>query len=227
MIGDDFLRRFLIIFLCVALGASITSGVALASDTPSPWAVEFVEAAVAEGLVPQSLRSNYTRATTRAEFCSLAVYLYEKVTNTEITGRMTFNDTDDINVQKMGSIGVVTGVGNGNFAPDRPLTREQAAAMITRLANALDQPLGSHTATFTDFDNVADYARDAVGQMQLSGIMTGVGDNRFNPRGNYTREQSITTIVRLFRIINQHIDTSYAVEDSNEYDYGDDLADLW
>jgi hypothetical protein len=40
-----------------------------------------------------------------------------------------------------------------------------------------------------------------VGQMQASGIMGGVGDNRFAPQGRYTIEQSITTMLRVFELI--------------------------
>jgi hypothetical protein len=87
------------------------------------------------------------------------------------------------------------------FSPDAMLTREQAATMLARLANAIGKPLDSHTATFVDFYEIAGFARDAVGQMQRSGIMGGVGENRFSPKGDYTREQSIVTMLRLYDIV--------------------------
>jgi len=170
-------------------------------ETPSSWAVEPVNAAIAAGLVPQNLQSGYSQATTRAEFAALAVALYETVTGAEITGRMQFNDTTDINVQKMGYLGVVTGVGNGNFAPNSTLTREQAAVMLARLASALDQPLPPSTPTFADNAQISSWAIDGVGQMQASGIMGGVGNNQFAPSGSYTREQSIVTMMRLFDLL--------------------------
>jgi len=34
----------------------------------------------------------------RAEFTAIAVHLYEIITDEEITGRVTFNDTNDVNV---------------------------------------------------------------------------------------------------------------------------------
>jgi len=34
--------------------------------------------------------------------------------------------------------------------------------------------------------------------IKAAGIMTGTGNNMFSPTGSYTREQSITTMVRLF-----------------------------
>ena len=171
------------------------------SDTqPSQWAVGQVNAAITAGLVPPHLQSRYTQATTRAEFAALAVALYENQRG-EITGRVTFTDTDNVDVQKAAYIGVVQGVGNNRFAPNDTLTREQAAVMLARLANALDRPLSAQAPTFADNGSIASWAFDHVGQVQAAGIMHGVGNNRFDPQGSYTREQSIVTIYRLFGMV--------------------------
>ena len=170
-------------------------------NTASNWAHDNINEAFRLGLIPQNLQSNYTANTTRAEFAALAVALYETVTGTEITGRMQFSDTSDINVQKMGYLGVVTGVGGGNFAPNNTLTREQAAVMLARLAYAIGQPLPPSAPTFADNNQISSWAVDGVGQMQASGIMGGVGNNQFSPLGNYTREQSIVTMMRLFDLL--------------------------
>jgi len=103
--------------------------------------------------------------------------------------------------KKMGYLGVVTGVGNGNFNPNGMLTREQAAVMIVRLSDAIGQPLQPSASTFADNAQISSWAVDAVGQMQATGIMGGVGDNNFAPQGDYTREQSIITILRLLEML--------------------------
>ena len=64
---------------------------ALASESPSSRAAERVSAAIAEGVVPEDMQSNFMQAATRAEFCALAVAAYETV-HGEITGRVTFID---------------------------------------------------------------------------------------------------------------------------------------
>jgi hypothetical protein len=170
------------------------------TEKPSSSAVEQVNAAIAANLVPQSLQSKYTQATTRAEFCALAVALYENLKG-EITGRTTFTDTNDINVQKCASIGVVSGVGNNRFDPTAQLTREQAAAMLARLADAIGKPLPTTAATFADNGSISSWAIESVGQIQAAGIMGGVGNNTFAPKDPYTREQSIITIMRLFDVV--------------------------
>ena len=169
-----------------------------AGDQPSSWAAPQVNEAIAAGIVPDALQSGYTRPATRAEFCALAVELYETVTGTEITQRATFTDTDDLNVQKMAGLGVVNGVGDGTFDPDGTLTREQAATMLVRLAEAMGHPLPEGTASFADHASIASWAVDAVGRVQAAGLMGGVGDNTFSPQGSYTVEQSILTALRLY-----------------------------
>jgi len=194
-------KKALSIAIAVMLTFVSTQGLGMtaqASTQPSPWAVDYVERAIELSIVPQNLQANYTQPTTRAEFAALAVTLYEKVTGSTVTGRMRFNDTVDIDVQKAGYLGVTTGVGNGNFNPNGQLTREQAAVMLARLANVIGQPLPQSAPTFADNWQLSVWAYEAVGQVQAAGIMGGVGDNRFAPSGNYTREQSIVTILRLF-----------------------------
>ena len=172
-----------------------------AGDTPSSWAVENVNTAVEAGIVPETLQSAYTQATTRAEFCALAVELYETVMGTEITERATFSDTTDVNVEKMAGLGVVNGVGDGKFDPSASLTREEAATMLSRLANVMEKPLTAGTASFADNASISSWASEAVGQVQASGIMNGIEGNQFAPSDPYTREQSIVTMLRLYDFV--------------------------
>ena len=169
-----------------------------AVEAPSPWAAELVDAAVKAGLVPSALQSSYTQATTRAEFCALSVALYQAATGRDIQITASFVDTTDENVLKMASVGVVSGIGNNKFAPDQKLTREQAATMLARLAEAVGKPLPDQAATFADVASISTWAVGAVGQVQGANIMGGVGDNTFAPQNAYTREQSMITMLRLF-----------------------------
>jgi len=170
-------------------------------EQPSGWAAESVSAAIYHGLVPLNLQMHFTETTTRAEFAALAVALHEVITGVEIEERMTFNDTDDVNVQKMGALGVVLGTGYGDFLPYDTLTREQAAVMLTRLADVLERPLPWIEAEFIDNDMISSWAIEAVGRVQATGIMEGVGGGMFSPWGPYTREQSIVTILRMFDVV--------------------------
>ena len=123
---------------------------------------------MAAGIVPEALQSQYNQATTRAEFCALAVELYETVAGSEITERATFTDTSDPNVEKMAALKVVNGEEEGVFNPNGKLTRQQAAAMLSRLADALDKPLPAKETTFADKASFSPYAVGPIGQDRKS-----------------------------------------------------------
>ena len=173
------------------------------TEQPSSWAQADVSTAVTANLVPAELQAKYTQAITRAEFCALADSLYTAVKGTAapVDSSVAFTDTTDPAVLRMASAKVVNGVGGGKFNPEGQLTREQAAAMLSRLAEAVGKPLTGQTATFADMSSVSSYATGPVGQMQATGVMGGVGNNTFAPKNPYTREQSIVTILRLFNIV--------------------------
>lgn len=169
--------------------------------SPSGWAAAAVDKAIANGFVPVPLRTRYTQTITRAEFCALAVQFYETYTGQEIDGRVSFMDTSDPNVGKAAYLGVVSGMGGAVFSPSFPLNREQAAVILTNLAKALGAPLPQAAPSFADNSAVSGWARDAVGQVQRAGVMTGTGNNTFAPQDTYTREQSIITVMNLFRYL--------------------------
>jgi len=180
----------------------VSDGIILTPITAAAnWAEADVDDAIKAGLVPQRLQSNYTQAITRSEFCALAVALYENVLNKVITERATFTDTNDEDVEKMAAIGVVLGTSQSEFSPNSQLTREQAATMLSRLANALAKPFDNKESTFSDNDIISDWAIVEVGQVQAAGIMQGTGNNRFSPEEPYTREQSIVTFMRMYNVM--------------------------
>ena len=182
----------------------VDSGPIPPRDEPSSWATREMEWAIGNDLLPYELRWKYQQPITRAEFCALGVALYEKLNGKPISGGTSFTDTNDENVAKMAALGVVTGVGEGKFNPDGLLTREQAATMLTRLAEVLGLKLPGGAPTFADSAQISSWAVNAVGQIQEMGIMGGMGDNRFAPKGQYTREQSISTILRLYYFYNRN-----------------------
>ncbi len=183
-------------------GQSLAPAAPVVDPNPSAWAKDIVAKAIEQGLVPENLQGNYTKPITRAEFCALAATLYES-RNGEITERSTFSDTKDVNVEKLASLGVVAGVGNGKFAPDRQITREQAATMLAALAGVLGKPIEESEPKFADNSDISSWAIPYVGKMQTSGIMNGTGNDRFSPQGSYTREQSIATMLSVLAYVEE------------------------
>ncbi|MGW8752833.1 S-layer homology domain-containing protein [Bacillus wiedmannii] len=80
--------------------------------------------------------------------------------------------------------GIISGFGDGKFGPDRILTREQLAAVLT---NAFHLKATS-TTTFKDV-NKNYWATNAISALQENKIAAGTGDNMFEPYKIVTREQ--------------------------------------
>ncbi len=196
-----------------ALLAAAMMTAAGAADTPSAWAQSSVDAARAAGLVPSQVDSAFETPITREDFCSLAAAVYrawdrENVLQTASTGKVSFTDTDNADVLLCASAGVVNGVGNGKFAPDKNITRQEAASMLHRLG-ALNKNVKNDVNdrlphVFADGEKIRSWARSDINWVYRQGIMNGMGENTFAPDGEYTREQSIVTALRLY-------DSSYAV----------------
>jgi len=188
--------KMVTIILLIVVISGILLPTALA-DSPSSWAVNQVLTAIGANLVPEYMQTDFARATTRAEFCALGVVLYETVRG-EITGRVSFVDTNDVNVEKMAFLGVVSGVGNNRFAPNDNLTREQAAVLLSNLVDELDKPFPVGSPNSADSALISSWATDGVGAVQAAGIMSSTGNNMFSPQSPYERQQSMITMLRVY-----------------------------
>ena len=170
--------------------------------TVSNWAKDIVIEAIDANIVPKaSLGTDYTKAITRAQFCAIATQLYETVAGKTLTASGNFDDTNDTNVLKMASIGVINGYGNGKFGPDDLLSREQAAVILSRLSEAIGKPMTAGNPKFTDTS--ADWSKTGIANCYGSGVMLGTSDTTFSPKANYTIEQSIVTMHRLMEYTNK------------------------
>ena len=180
-----------------------TSATVQPGANPSEWAVERVTITIEMGIVPDFLQSKYQTGITRAEFCALATLFYEMITGESITGRTTFTDTSDVYVEKMAFVGVVSGMGDGTFNPNGTFTREMAARLLVNLADKLGSPMAKQETTCADRGNISSWAYDAVGQVQLAQVMTGTGDNKFDPQVGYSREMSIITMLTVYNYLSR------------------------
>lgn len=98
---------------------------------------------------------------------------------------------------------IVNGIGNGLFAPDREITREQMCAIMNRFIeyygakNKLTPEKNGSTAAFPDQAQITAYAREAVANCRAYGLVAGYTDGCFHPRDNSTRAQVAAVIYRL------------------------------
>ncbi len=80
---------------------------------------------------------------------------------------------------------------DGAFCPDDTITRQDAAVIIYNVINKFKTISGS--ASFDDFDEISDFAKEPVSALVENGIMDGDGTN-FNPKDALTNDEAMKII---------------------------------
>ena len=95
---------------------------------------------------------------------------------------------------------IVSGYGNGIFAPDKNITREEVAVMIYNYAKAMGMDVsnieGMAVYEFTDYGDISDWAVTAVRFCINAGIISGRTDGSFDPNGFATRAEAASMLIR-------------------------------
>lgn len=103
--------------------------------------------------------------------------------------------------------GIVDGMTYDTFAPDAPVTREQAAKLVAYYVQKLG--LGLKPAdgevlipdSFADAENISSWAKDSVNMMRVLGILNGMpnasGEISFFPQNKLTRAECAAFFCRL------------------------------
>lgn len=188
----------------------------------SVWAHGEVARAEAAGLMPAAFGALSAREhVTRAEFCAVAVRLFESGTGrvAETADARPFTDTEDAAVVAASALGLVSGRGDGTFDPDATITRQELCVMLGNVlragASADEEIAGSGLQGFPDAHDVAPWASRDMTAMVCGGIVSGIiqddGEVTLSPRETATREQSLMMAVRFLE--------TYALDDKKDQDY--------
>ena len=99
---------------------------------------------------------------------------------------------------------IVLGMGDGTFAPEAEITREQMAAILYRYAayRGDDMTTDADLAAFPDEERVSAYAREALAWAVDRGLINGVaqgGESWLEPRAGATRAQVATILMRFLK----------------------------
>ncbi len=86
--------------------------------------------------------------------------------------------------------GIVNGISDSEFGIGRSISRQDMAVMTVRALTSFEVQLqGGEVPVFTDGDEIADYAKEAVKVLAAAGILSG-SEGKFAPVDNLTREQA-------------------------------------
>lgn len=174
-------------------GARGTPGGAY-SDLDGHWAQEAVERWSGYGVVQGSdgaFRPN--DSITRGE---LALIL-DRVMGYPQKAENTYDDLDETwytdAVLRLSAAGVMEGA-QGHVRPQDAVTRQETAVLLAR-AFQLEQVKGN--GSFSDQDQIADWAKQAVETLSAGGYIQGY-QGAFDPTGNITRASVVTILDNLF-----------------------------
>jgi len=187
-------------------------------DIPASWAVAEVREAEGIALIPMILQDDYAKTINRSEFCTLAVasievtmgmtieaYLdsmdLEMPSTSPFVDVLTLTESSRRDILAAYALGIVEGTSETTFNPMNSITREQAAKMLTATAAALDRETEATLPVFEDASQISEWAKPYIGYMFDSKVMGGVGENRFDPKGGFQRQQAFMTVLRLHKMI--------------------------
>lgn len=95
--------------------------------------------------------------------------------------------------------GMVEGNGDGTFAPDDNITREQMAKIFLGYYRYMGEgPEGAWAIAlnYADVDQMSDWALEGVMFCTLKGLLMGKENNMFDPKGNALRSEVATVLMR-------------------------------
>ena len=174
----------------------------------SEWAEPELKEASKQNLIPEIFdEANLTKNITRKEFAHTVVKMYEKITGQKAVpiAKNPFTDTKDKEVLKAYNIGITNGTSDTTFSPDALITREQMATMMTRALTKAgkDTSRPESAKLFADDSEFSGYAKDSIYYMSSIEIIKGVGENKFNAKGNASREQALAISIRCVKKLNK------------------------
>ena len=178
------------------------------------WAVSEVQSAAAKSLVPYDFTNKYNNNITREELAVLlenAMVVAGNYANMDqylsdrgivyLSG--VFDDCDGRNaaIDRLYALGIISGRTETSFEPDGAVSRQEAAAMMTRVADEFMYVGTNAGLSVTDAGDVDPWAEFYVTWVADKGIMQGDERGRFEPHGNLTVQQAIAMVGRLYDLI--------------------------
>jgi hypothetical protein len=178
------------------------------SDIEDHWAKESIEFVLTRGILTGTSNVEFSPniSMTRGMFVT-ALGRFEEV-DIAVYTKSSFNDvnTDAYYmpfVEWASKNGIVNGTSTTTFLPDKEITREQMAVILSNYAKTIgfDLPQVYEENIFADNTKTNTWAKEAVKQMQIAGIINGKSDNLFDPQNTATRAEASAMLERFIKII--------------------------
>lgn len=178
-----------------------------AKDLAKEWAVPHFQYLEEFGVkIEESENGGFADDIKRLQFAEIMNSAYEAYLgeSVDISDAAPFYDTISPDAAALYVLGIVTGDENQNFNPDNEITRQEAAKMLYGFCFVLKEERlekdDKVVESFSDRNEIAPWAKNAVGALAKMEIMRGKDDNKFCPRDNLTIEEAVTLISRVMQL---------------------------
>ncbi len=168
------------------------------------WASEAIDTLYEAGIINGMEEGIFNPAgqVTREQFCKMVVALFDIPLGTTVTS------FDDVSanawyapyITAAMQAGYVQGQSDEYFGIGESIMRQDMAVILYR---ALGDQNSKAILNFSDKENIAPYAEDAIAELVGLGIINGYEDGSFQPRGTATRAEAAKMIYGIYQYLNQ------------------------
>ena len=169
------------------------------SDINGHWAKSKIQTAVSLGIVTGYQNGTFgpDKKVTRAEF----VCMLNRALGNEGEATISFSDVKSgswyyHDVAKAVNAAYAAGNTDGTFQPNKTITRQEAAFMISRVVPTYDDD--KSIKSFSDYKSVSDWAYEAMEKMYGRGYISGYSDDRIHPLDALTRAQAVALVTNVY-----------------------------
>lgn len=170
-----------------------------------PWAKEAILYFKKNGVVNGKTDTLFAPGddVTRAEFCKILVNAFG------LSGSKDISEFYDVTPQSWYypyvaaayENGIISGFSDGSFQGDSSVTREQMVTMLYRYMqrSSMIEKQDNITNTFGDYNEISDYAKNAVLILSNAGYVKGVGENTFLPKKEAGRAEVCLLVYNILK----------------------------
>lgn len=177
------------------------------TDTKAHWASESIGRMAGRGILKGYEDGTFgpSKQITRAEFSAVVARAF----GFEGSGAASpFKDAElgkwyTEPVVSLYEKGIVTGRPDGTFGVNDSITNQEMAVMISRSLKTLGVELEAERSyvPFKDADTISSFAQDAVKELYEAGIISGMPDGTYQPKGSTTRAQVAVIMDRILTMM--------------------------
>ncbi len=178
------------------------------ADVQNHWSQSLVQLAAAKGLVSGVGNGRYApdKSVTRAEFAAMLVRALGRGASTSDSaapyGDVQPNAWYFAEVAEAKELGLLDFAIGGWIMPDQPLTREEMASMLAAAMKLEKLSTSGNHSTLESYKDIAEinpaFMADVRMVVELN-VMTGISKNTFRPKGETTRAEAATVLIRILK----------------------------